>query len=180
MDLDDRLAALENDIFDLDLNYVVPDPHEKNRHLKQVPPEEESKAHGGEQRPLEELQLLRRVTSTNTTTNIDSKQKMIQCAKSAIKQKFDRLGQLIADKSCQSASELLQTEQFNQALASLHPIDQDPSQRNDQELRSMHEKLESLLQQDGDVGLYLMPGIGDFEFDSDAEAMDLDEADDDA
>ena len=42
----------------------------------------------------------------------------VESAKSAIKQKFDRLGQLVIDKGY-NASEMINTEQFNQAMTSL-------------------------------------------------------------
>ena len=49
------------------------------------------------------------------------------------------------------------------------------------DLNGLQDKLSTLLQGDNEVGVYVMPGIEDFEFDSDNEALDPDqEGDEDA
>ena len=70
----------------------------------------------------------------------------------------------------------MNTEQFNEAMTSLVAANDQAKNRAEMDFDydGIHDKLSNLLQGDHEIGLYVMPGVEDFEFDSENEAVDLD------
>ena len=73
----------------------------------------------------------------------------------------------------QSASELLHDSNFNQALGNL--VNSANKTQANQE--SLLDKVQSLLQSEQEIGLYVLPGLDEYEFDSEIDAIDQDEND---
>lgn len=74
-----------------------------------------------------------------------------------------------------SASELIQTDQFNEALDSIK--DARSTKDGEKAYEGIVDKFQTLMQSGEEIDLYVMPGVNDFEFDSDQDALDMDDLD---
>ena len=153
-DKEDQLAALENEILMLDLVYLKPNTDKRERNLKQATDEEKKSV------------LLNQDLETANQSN--QSKKILKTAKSVIKQKFDRLGQMLVENKGSCASEIIQSEQFQQLLANMAEEGEKKKPASD----SLNDKLSTFLTSDQEIGIYVMPGIDVFEFDSDKDAIE--------
>ena len=78
---------------------------------------------------------------------------------------------MILDNKGSCASEMIHSDQFKENLTSLG----DGSNKKEQAYDSIFDKVSTLVNGDQEIGIYIMPGIDVFEFDSEQDAIELDE-----
>ena len=93
-------------------------------------------------------------------------------------QKFDKLGKLILESNNKSASELVRSDEFNQALNSMEELEkQKRDKKYSKVCDELIDKYKTLVQGDDELGIYVMPGMQEIAFDYDTPV--LEEFDDD-